>query len=259
MDIDIPTRYGPLKAAFKAPPGVMRLSEFVFNLFPLEERLVGMGVRAAQGEGRSISCRAGCGACCRQPVPVSMPEAFLLFELLAGQPKDRRAVVLARFESAKEVLQANGFDDRSLELSENLEDGKVAALALDYFRLGLPCPFLEAESCSIHSFRPMSCREHLVTSPAALCSIPTERRAAEPSGRAGVRPILAPASLTHALALLYAALENTSTMVFPLPLALDHAAEQREAREKQFESERLFSSFFAILDSLAASRIRPQQ
>ncbi|MDH3494026.1 MAG: hypothetical protein OEM82_10780, partial [Acidobacteriota bacterium] len=32
---------------------------------------VGIGVGAAEADGKSISCKAGCGACCRQPVPVS--------------------------------------------------------------------------------------------------------------------------------------------------------------------------------------------
>jgi len=46
-------------------------------------------------------------------------------------------------------------------------------LGLDYFRLGIACPFLEDESCSIHPHRPASCREYLVTSPAANCASPT--------------------------------------------------------------------------------------
>ena len=43
-------------------------------------------------------------------------------------------------------------------------------LALSYFRLGIPCPFLEEESCSIHPDRPLSCREYLVTSAPIHCA-----------------------------------------------------------------------------------------
>jgi hypothetical protein len=39
--------------------------------------------------------------------------------------------------------------------------------------LGIPCPFLEEESCSIHPDRPIPCREYLVTSPAVECARPT--------------------------------------------------------------------------------------
>jgi Fe-S-cluster containining protein len=44
---------------------------------------------------------------------------------------------------------------------------------MTYFRLGISCPFLEKESCSIYSDRPILCREFLVTSPAENCSQPT--------------------------------------------------------------------------------------
>jgi Fe-S-cluster containining protein len=258
MEIDIPTRYGPLKARFNVPPGAMRLAEFVLNLFPLEERLVGMGVRQAQSEGRSVSCRAGCGACCRQPVPVSSPEAFLLYEYAAGQPKDKREAILERFAAAKEILQSTGFGERSL-LGADHGHSEVAGMALDYFALGLACPFLESESCSIHPFRPTSCREHLVTSPAEMCAIPAVRAGGEIQYNAAIRPILAPASLTYALALLYAELEGAAPVYLPLILSLDHAATQHEARAKKYETELLFTKFFTILDPLMRSRIDTQR
>jgi hypothetical protein len=45
-------------------------------------------------------------------------------------------------------------------------------LGLDYFALGIPCPFLEDESCSIYADRPLACREYLVSSEPANCSRP---------------------------------------------------------------------------------------
>ncbi len=47
-------------------------------------------------------------------------------------------------------------------------------MAMDYFHLGVPCPFLENESCGIHPLRPLSCREYLVTSPPELCNDPAK-------------------------------------------------------------------------------------
>jgi hypothetical protein len=55
-----------------------------------------------------------------------------------------------------------------LRHTENITDR--LALGMEYFRLGIACPFLEEESCSIHPDRPIACREYLVTSPAANCS-----------------------------------------------------------------------------------------
>ena len=44
-------------------------------------------------------------------------------------------------------------------------------LGREYFQLGIPCPFLEEESCSIYHDRPITCREYLVTSPPAALRI----------------------------------------------------------------------------------------
>jgi hypothetical protein len=51
--------------------------------------------------------------------------------------------------------------------------GESRRIGMEYFRLGIACPFLEDESCSIHADRPVACREYLVTSPAEHCSRPT--------------------------------------------------------------------------------------
>ena len=52
-----------------------------------------------------------------------------------------------------------------------------------YFALGVACPFLEEESCSIHAERPLVCREYLVTSPAERCAGPAQE---------GVTPVAVP-------------------------------------------------------------------
>jgi hypothetical protein len=90
--------------------------------------------------GKAISCRAGCGACCRQAVPVAEAEAHMIAALVASRLVD-------------------------------MPDGKtVIDVGTKYFGLGVACPFLEAESCSIHPDRPLRCREYFVTTPAAACA-----------------------------------------------------------------------------------------
>ena len=51
-------------------------------------------------QGKRISCRAGCGGCCRQLVPVTQVEARHLAELVGGFPEPRLSTVLARFAEA---------------------------------------------------------------------------------------------------------------------------------------------------------------
>ena len=57
-------------------------------------------VVAAAEAGKAISCHKGCGACCRQLVPISRTEGERLVTLVDAMPEPRRAAVLARFADA---------------------------------------------------------------------------------------------------------------------------------------------------------------
>lgn len=129
-------------------------------------------VEEVERAGRQISCAAGCGACCRQLVPISRIEARRLAELLEELPEPRRTAVRDRFAAAVRRLDAAGLLE-TLRSPENLAPADRQPLGMAYFRLGIPCPFLEDESCSIHADRPLACREYLVTSPAENCANPT--------------------------------------------------------------------------------------
>jgi Fe-S-cluster containining protein len=119
--------------------------------------------------GEEIACKAGCGACCRQLVPISQTEARMLAFLVRDMPEPRRRVLAERFKAAKESLIAAGMWDKLLDRA-NWEPDDVRKVGLAYFHLGIPCPFLEDEACSIHPDRPLSCREYLVTSDPKYCA-----------------------------------------------------------------------------------------
>jgi Fe-S-cluster containining protein len=139
-----------------------------------------VGVKAVESKGKSISCKAGCGACCRQPVPISEIEVYQIAELVDAMPEPRRSVIRKRFADAMAHFRNSGLLE---DLQRHYASGRVkksreeALDALDaamkFFYEGIPCPFLEDESCSIHPNRPMICREYLVTSPAVNCSKPS--------------------------------------------------------------------------------------
>ena len=132
------------------------------EVLPALQGLVNAVVGAATEADLTISCRKGCAACCRHLVPISRTEGEALLALVDAMPKERRKAVRARFASAEAQITAAG-------LAEPAGRGDQE-MSLAYFALRLACPFLEDESCSIHPDRPLVCREHLVTSPAALCS-----------------------------------------------------------------------------------------
>ncbi len=143
------------------------------TVLPTLQNLINTVVDAAEAReakaGREISCRKGCGACCRQLVPISRTESRAIRALVARQPEERRLVLQQRFEQAAKKLRAAGLADVLLNPAKR-RDRPDRELSLAYFAQRIPCPFLEEESCSIHPDRPLVCREYLVTSPASACS-----------------------------------------------------------------------------------------
>lgn len=236
LQIDLETAFGRIKGNLAVPPGKVRLSELAWNAMAIDEKLVGMAVSAESRQGRPVSCAKGCGACCRQAVPLSPAEAFMIADLVASMPVDRKQRVLERFGDAGERLRSAGFGDRSL--AGTASEGDILELGMDYFRLGIPCPFLENESCSIHPNRPSACREYLVTSPASHCSDP----ASNP-----VRAVPTAGSLTEALSKLSALVLGGEPKVVPMTLALEWAMANREAGRERYDAAALMAALVGFL------------
>jgi Fe-S-cluster containining protein len=166
-------------------------------VLPALQGLVNATVGAAES-GKAISCRKGCGACCRQLVPISRTEGEALLALVEAMPKERRKAVRSRFAAAEAAIAEAGLAERGTRSDREM--------SVAYFALGVPCPFLEDESCSIHPDRPLVCREYLVTSPAELCAGPQQE---------GVTPVPVPK-----LSLAARRLQDESDAWFPLALLM---------------------------------------
>jgi Fe-S-cluster containining protein len=242
LQIDLQTRFGRVKGNLAVPPGAVRLAEMAWNAMAIDERLIGMAVAAEAKQGRQVSCKKGCGACCYQAVPLSPAEAWMIADVVASLPPDRKAATLERFASARTRLAEAGFGDRSLHAAGEAE---VVKLGIDYFRLQIPCPFLVDDACSIHPNRPSACREFLVSSPAENCSDPATN---------DIRSIPNAAILTEALSKVSALVMDGEPFAIPLPLALEWAAENREAGGKRYDATLLLT---ALVEFLGSSRSGP--
>jgi Fe-S-cluster containining protein len=180
-------------------------------------------VQAALAQGQTISCKKGCGACCRQLVPLPPTEARRLRDLVNELPQQRRSEIQARFADARSRLQQAGLLEDLLDLGRVRKERR-GELALQYFRQGIACPFLEEESCSIHPDRPLVCREYLVTSAAEHCARPSA---------ASVRCVPLPVRASRALARLDNDESAEPVRLVPLVLAPEWAdahAEEVAAR-----------------------------
>jgi Fe-S-cluster containining protein len=229
----------PVAVEANVPAGNARPDELLPFMYALDNEIIGVAVAKVESEGKTISCRKGCSACCRaQPVPVTPAEAHAIARLVDALPEPRRTAVRERFADRVAKLKAAGLYEiftRELPVTDKAH-AREAATA--YLRLGLVCPFLEDDACSIHPNRPFVCRQYLVTSPAELCVDAL-------ANKVDVVPIPArPAS-----AMLTAAEPTTGNpqLTVPLMLALEYAKSHSEELERTGDAEQLLGRWLAAL------------
>lgn len=178
VDINVRLRVGTrvLNLQGRLPGDAASLAHLLPALQTLTDAVIAAASDEAETQGRRISCGAGCGACCRQLVPIGEAEAIYLTKLIASMPSERRAAIAKRFRKALARVARSGLLAPLQDRHASAEPGPRRELGSAYFGLAIPCPFLEDESCSIHAHRPLACREYLVTSPASDCADPVCRR-----------------------------------------------------------------------------------
>jgi len=112
--------------------------------------------------------------------------------------------------------------------------------------LGLPCPFLKQDACSIHSTRPVACREHLVVTPPSRCA----------SLDGGAEVVAFPVSLHHALTLVGAWLLGGAPVSIPLARALDWYKAHQALAARRWPAAELNRVVAKGLDSLTPAACR---
>lgn len=231
-----------LDFAVAVPSRPITLRELLPSLFEFNRQLLDHAIDRETKAGRRISCRAGCGACCRQLVPIGAIEAAIVRDWVDGRPPDEAERIRARFGEAVARLKAAGLHGRLEDRASLRTAEQTRALGLDYFRAGVACPFLVDESCGIYAVRPMKCREYLVTSPAANCADPTPD---------GVRMVGLPGSFLRVLLELEQWLTGRDPEWLPLSLLFEVEPVEVPARRPGPE---LFERFLAEFVSGAAKR-----
>ena len=240
INITLEVGGSPLTMGMSVPTEPVKLRAMLPIIRKMSNSFIEMGVEQVIAAGKEISCRAGCGACCRQLVPVSESEAFDLYELVEAMPEPRRSEIKDRFRTGVEMLEAEGYFERLSDAAKS-GDAEYEAAITDYFRYQIACPFLENESCSIHESRPITCREYLVTSPAELC------KSAEGTGVENIRHFFQVKE-----SLISIAREGTSKEMpyVPMVKVLDWASENA-GREPEKTGREWMQSFFGELSHLS--------
>jgi Fe-S-cluster containining protein len=207
--IDVPARRGP-----------MRVTDLFEPARVVCEYVAGVARRQATAGGAQISCKAGCGACCKQLVPISTVEAKRLAALVTSMPPARRDELRARFVAAVARLEQAGLLDPAARGRANLvrdesdDETDWENVSRRYWEAELDCPFLEAGSCSIYEDRPLVCREFSVTSDPRFCAERTP----------DITPVPRPVRMGDALAAAAHTACGVQAKQLPLTLALEWAA-----------------------------------
>lgn len=227
-----------------APPERARLDEVLPPLWALDD---GFAAAAVQRSGQTVTCAKGCSACCRiQAVPVTPVEAYALLILVEHLPEPRRTLVLSRFAASASQLHAAGLADGFLTGRRPVSEEDAKAQARQYLDLGLACPFLEDDICSIYTARPFACREYFVTTPKEMC--------ADPLGNP-VKTVPAILDAGAANLATAAAFLGKSSYTIPLTLALIYAAAHREELERSYDGNRVFTRAIGDLFGSGASAV----
>jgi len=248
ITISIETPDGKLPPAKVGIPNIpMRMADLVAPMHQLCNGIVGLAIRQEMNRGETVSCRKGCGVCCCQLVPLSPPEAFFLSDFIHRMPPERHARIIARFQAIKEAMDENGLTERVKKIETTNEH---QTLAYDYFRMGISCPFLEEQSCSIHSSRPFACREYNVISPPEYCADPFKK---------GVKKIKISRNMTTATARLAAELCNVPAMLVPMTLALEWTSENEAIGLRTWPGVWLFNRMMQFATGADLENIVPEE
>jgi len=226
-----------IEASARVPAGPVRVVDILPVLHNLASAVVAVGEEQAREAGKVISCRPGCGACCRQIVPISEMDARYLAALVEAMPEPRRTQVVERFRAAVTRLEELGLIAKFRKMSRYTPAERVE-IAMDFFRAGVACPFLEDESCSIHPARPMSCREYLVTNPPENCADPTITN---------IEIVSLPAKPSLALYRFTNGVGEDKWRYLPLVLALEWAAEHAGDEQPKLPGPEILMNFLRRL------------
>jgi Fe-S-cluster containining protein len=189
-DFTIEGEHFRLTSRVTVPAGPAQVRDLLPVARALSDAVVRETCQMVEGAGERISCTKGCGACCRNLVAISEVEARRIRDVVESLPKPLRSRVRARFAEARQRLERAGLLEK-LQAADRWTNADYAALVGGYFQQGIPCPFLEEESCSIYPERPITCREYLVTSPPECCAR---------VGSEGVRRVRLPLRVFNAVA-----------------------------------------------------------
>ena len=138
---------------------------FVLDVYREIDEAIKNELEKYRREGIISTCKAGCYFCCRQKVPIVIPEAHVLGQYIKRNFSDKQKQELRNRIS-------DWFDWVRDELPQYANTPKGEPVA--FYDYGPYCPLLVDGKCSTYPARPVACRTCYVSSSPDICRSSTD-------------------------------------------------------------------------------------
>ena len=113
--------YGkPVKLNLVVPEKPVKPVKILPVLHKITNKIVDAAIGSFVEEGDSVSCQAGCGACCRQPVPLAEFEAYQSAELVENMPNRGGRTLKKDSRSRRKLEKVDWFEKLETVLEEKM-------------------------------------------------------------------------------------------------------------------------------------------
>lgn len=148
------TLYGkPIELELSAPAEKVTPVAILPALHRINNAVVETAVEVFVADNETISCQAGCGACCRQVVPLAEFEAYQIAGLVEQMPEPKRSAIKQRFaDGCAKLDEIDWLGQLERMLAEGTTHEAVQTHALRYFHSGVACPFWKRKAVRFTRF-----------------------------------------------------------------------------------------------------------
>lgn len=165
------TETNSLSCAVTPPDGEVSFVDILPEIYTIYTKILESTLEEQSSKGIVPSCSNGCDMCCYHLITVSIHEAILLAYIIDNLAAAEKERIKHSFEKILVTLEENNLLKDLIDFHTNHFGDKklISSIQKEYWKLKLGCPFLVGNSCSIYPYRPLICRQYLVSSEPVYC------------------------------------------------------------------------------------------
>jgi len=223
----------------------VRLGDIVPLAHTISARIADIVIARNRRVGIDIVCRKGCAHCCKNLVPLAVPEAFRLKEYIYSMPRDQRDAMLRLcLLAARDILAEELPEFFASQTATDSIDGLafLSDLSRWYVSLGVCCPFLSENICTIYENRPLACRDYFVHGGGSVCA----------NADVATEPVKMPVPMVEVLGQLAGELEDDDIEAVILPLTPVWCEQNVDRGQRTWSAKTMAERFVEIVKARAS-------